>query len=675
MDIKFCFKFVFHFYLQTLAVVGSIYIKSREESSWLSARQHCTEFGGHIATLTDLTELRRSVQTGQTTFLTGEELWVGASLQKGLWKWRGGDDSGDFKAGGRFYARRGCLEHDVGQAGSVVEKLLPEKCLNLCHWLGVVGLQEDRCLCEHELNVSSSRPGVCHIRCDDGQADMCGGYTAVSLYTPGERRISWADGEPKIENDCVVLRKGDRKSAVEFVSANCEMQTRFLCSFNDNDKCGVYHTCMRWSTLQASWKTAENECTLLNGTLAELSSSGSDDARRSLARLPPGTFWIALRRESSWQWINGQKVYPSQFHFGTSNLPDRTCAVVTNIGGNIALAARRCDTRKHYLCQYDFMRKRESTDVSEDQDDPSSPSATSVTTTGAAIAVDGGITVYDANEYELSTSSSNGGIVFTCMYMILGFVSGMVCVLILGLIVYFICRCRQPKGDKHTRLSDQSSSRHDVHSVNYSSKDDSIHISPPHSDITYDTVYDLETESPFRRTNRLIRMGSANSWRHAQSRRTPPSEPAASGFTWRGVIGGDVEIINTELRHPGRDQSDFHDFGDRSYNGAASCGSARATIEHHNTQPFENQSDFDQIEVLYDLPERSNSFDFEKNKRKVGRNPKIPTDPRFLEIRTSRCSDSNEDNIYATIKKTFEKIRDELAEQSEKEACESYPKQ
>lgn len=229
-------------------------------------------------------------------------------------------------------------------------------------------------------------------------------------------------------------------------------------------------------------------------------------------------------------------------------------------------------------------------------------------------------------------------------------------------------RCKQPKGDKHTRLSDQSSSRQDVHSVNYSSKDDSIHISPPHSDITYDTVYDLETESPFRRTHRLIRMGSANSWRHAQSRRAPTADhQTGSGFTWRGVIGGDVEIINTELRHHGTDQSDYHDFRDSSYNGAASCGSARAVIEHHDARGIDNQADFDQIEVLYDLPERSNSFDFEKNKRRSGRNPRLPTDPRFLEIRTSRGSDSNEDNIYATIKKTFEKIRDELSEQSEKD--------
>lgn len=211
-------------------------------------------------------------------------------------------------------------------------------------------------------------------------------------------------------------------------------------------------------------------------------------------------------------------------------------------------------------------------------------------------------------------------------------------------------------------MDDQRSSRQDLHSVNYCSKDDSVHISSPHLDITYDTVCNSESESPFRRTQRLIRMGSANSWRHAQSHRTPPNEidSPGSSYTWRGMIGGDVEMINTELRHQELDQS-----GLRNFNRTTSYDSAPAFSNPHDGRRVQNQHDFDQIEVVYDWPERSNSFDFEKNKR-CGKNPLIPADPRFLELRTSHSSDTNEENIYATVKKAFQKIKDEIVEQSRK---------
>jgi hypothetical protein len=144
---------------------------------------------------------------------------------------------------------------------------------------------------------------------------------------------------------------------------------------------------------------------------------------------------------------------------------------------------------------------------------------------------------------------------------------------------------------------------------------------------------------------------------------TDVNDPPEAGYTWRGMIGGDVEIINTELRLHGIDQS----LANR-YDEASGYGSAHAIVEHQGARRADDRSDFDEIEALYDLPERSDSFDFEKGKRRSGKNPRIPTDPRFLEIRTSRSSESNEENIYATIKKTFQKIKDEMAEEAKKSA-------
>ena len=131
-------------------------------------------------------------------------------------------------------------------------------------------------------------------------------YTFYAYTLVGKQRISWANDEPKIENNCVFLRKNDRYSDVEYVSGNCDMRARFLCTFYDNDVCGLYHTCVRWSTTQATWDIAVQKCKQMNGSLAELSRSGKDDISRGLGRLPPGMFWIALRRDSEWQWINGE---------------------------------------------------------------------------------------------------------------------------------------------------------------------------------------------------------------------------------------------------------------------------------------------------------------------------------------------------------------------------------
>lgn len=298
-------------------------------------------------------------------------------------------------------------------------------------------------------------------------------------------------------------------------------------------------------------------------------------------------------------------------------------------------------------------------------------------------------------------------------------------------IISYCYRWKQPDPRKHSRLQDKGRAP-DSHSMN--SKDDSIRISPPHSDITYDTVYD-QGESPFRRSQRLIQTGSANSWRHGNSRRmrSDLSDSSGSDYTWRGMIGGKVEVLNTELRHPFSDQA----IGASSLQSRRSLSSdmtrdgrndvtaktIRTRCDVHNEIPMEN---LDFCDGIYQLPIDDKTKYTVNNTSGVGnhndprcnkdrsKNPQKPIRhvsnknyvsqslPRnavspiqhtgratierssglpqacevefaeardqhsFLELRAARNSDSNEENIYATIKKTFQKIKEDLAEDARK---------
>ena len=280
-------------------------------------------------------------------------------------------------------------------------------------------------------------------------------------------------------------------------------------------------------------------------------------------------------------------------------------------------------------------------------------------------------------------------------------------------------RCHQPDPRQHARLGDKDQGT-DAHSVN--SKNDSLRVSPPHSDITYDTVYD-QGESPFRRSQKLIQTGSANAWRHGPARRvrSDTTDSSSSDYTWRGMIGGKIEVVNTELRpqyleHNGTSTmlSDAPERGMRSERGSRTLQTrcdvhADIPLQPMNTidgiyqLPVDSQLRIDNGAACF--PRQSESLfsrrSLQDQKRETtnrgfvsqslprsavspmqGQRPGVyerasglPIDREveipesrdqqsFLELRAARNSDSNEENIYATIRKTFQKIKDDLAEEA-----------
>lgn len=246
-------------------------------------------------------------------------------------------------------------------------------------------------------------------------------------------------------------------------------------------------------------------------------------------------------------------------------------------------------------------------------------------------------------------------------------------------IIAFHSRCSRPK-KTHERLGSGKHEEPYTPSVNYSSKDDSLHISPPPSDVTYDTVYD-QAESPFRRTQRLIRMGSANAWRQAPHRRhgqgqgrTDASDSSSSDYTWRGLIGGKMEVINTELRHQYPENSV-----------AAACARAeRLTPESTLRTRCDVHEPLRFTDGDYDLPDRRVSephfvvsevqcipspervtYRRQSDVQRPRGSEAQSREPSFLEFQSGRNS-LNEENIYASIKKTFQKIKADLAAQAQR---------
>jgi len=111
--------------------------------------------------------------------------------------------------------------------------------------------------------------------------------------------IDWAANEPKEDSHCAVLRKKTKDSNPELISADCDMQTRYLCTLENDIACGRRTKCFRSSVSHRTWATARKEC-----NVTELPDAMLEDAD-DLKELAPGLYWVQLRQQSSWYWQTG----------------------------------------------------------------------------------------------------------------------------------------------------------------------------------------------------------------------------------------------------------------------------------------------------------------------------------------------------------------------------------
>ncbi|KAL3835811.1 hypothetical protein ACJMK2_021285 [Sinanodonta woodiana] len=254
-----------------------------------------------------------------------------------------------------------------------------------------------------------------------------------------------------------------------------------------------------------------------------------------------------------------------------------------------------------------------------------------------------------------SLGFTDSDILSTCLYIGIGFVSGMGFVLFVGFLVFLALRCSRKD---EIKLSTSSSDRHrgDNSRVCYNANQVSVQFSggKDNMDDTYDTVYDMQADSPFRRTQKLIRMGSANSWKRPNVQRAQSSASDNLDYTWRGLIDGKIEVLNTALRN----QPELHN----SSRLTEDCYSVHCppSVTVHNRAESDKTSDYEfptdatfKSKPVADVSPVSMAT-IEENGTENGCH--TPPFPSVSELNAMFGDES--ESIYATVKKTLSKLNE-----------------
>ena len=165
------------------------------------------------------------------------------------------------------------------------------------------------------------------------------------------------------------------------------------------------------------------------------------------------------------------------------------------------------------------------------------------------------------------------GLFSLCEYVVIGFAAGIIVVLAVGGLIICCIRVRQKQlsAPRATRMR----TRKGRSRVPYNFQDDFQDFSgiEEYSSGTHETVYDSETESAVR-TTRCQKCGTivststldktpekqvtykVNETKPANYTVSKSAEKKPADYTWRGVIDGNEEVINTQLRVPPRTSSE-----------------------------------------------------------------------------------------------------------------------
>ncbi|KAK3591382.1 hypothetical protein CHS0354_005297 [Potamilus streckersoni] len=646
--------------LRICGLLGSTLKLSRERKTWRDARQDCESFGGHIARTSNLEGLKLQLNNNELDFAfeDDEEAWIGAVLIDKGWKWADSAALDNDKVKNDLFSNHGCFQQEYWMDATTFKENNAEKCFGHCQWKGAIGLKKDFCICERNLrNITATNSSLCHYSCDGNLEQVCGGLQAVSVYQSTGRMVEWAKDEPKPFNDCVFLRRQEHSSIVaEWHSSDCVMDLRYLCYFEHDDKCGLRSSCLRWSSEQRSWEEAKRKCRVMNGRLAEVSTYdiiSSPDIRT----MPPGDFWIGMRRARKWQWITGGTVGENMFYrHELQQSHFESCAVLHKLNSDLGLSARSCQLKRKYLCEYESINGPPATmrlvggitsgNATKSQiEDVSTTNAPDMTATPTS-KVDGSLSFTDSD------------ILSTCLYIGIGFVAGMGFVLFVGFLVFLALRCsRKDEIKLHTSSSDRH--RGDNSRVCYNANQVSVQFSggKDNNDDTYDTVYDMQADSPFRRTQKLIRLGSANSWKRSNVQKAQSSASENLDYTWRGLIDGKIEVVNTALRNQ-PELSNSSRLTDDCYTVHSPPSVNNVTV--HNRAESDKTSDYEfptdatfKSKPVADVTPVSMATIDENGPDNDCHTPPFPS----ISELNALFGDESE-SIYATVKKTLSKLNE-----------------
>ncbi|CAG2205856.1 unnamed protein product [Mytilus edulis] len=549
--------FFIHFHYATC-----IYQVAQEGKSWEDSQRYCNMNNGQLAHVYSMNLIPDS-------WKSRNGFWVGGLLNDKGFNWitkiKGKD--AEIPLAPLIFHRR-CYRPSFILGGHAIQNLSAEKCFKQCKWKGVIGLKSFYCLCEENLrNFSRTVDDHCDVKCDGNPSELCGGPKGVSMYNLNNKAVLWGANEPNEKYECVYIRKQQGQNDLLWLTSSCNMRMRYICHFEDHEACGVKKHCLRSSIQPDTWQASIEGCRLLNGTTAIVDVNMMYD-NEDISLLPPGEYWVGLKRSRRWEWINGLPISSSLFRNRKTFADNDKCVALSNIDGSLGLVPSSCLEKKPFICQYDIRgneaHKFQHSDSIQSYEDTTRTFLKSQKMTPY---MDAEILIRksrnasnssDPNTLE-STEDYQTFLYKSVMYLAIGVAAGMGFVFSLCIIIYVGKRCRSrttefktvryPKGMENPILR-------------YANDTNGNHATPSEPEVLYEIPCDAQ-ESPFRTTQRILQQNyvisrdgvPTNSWRRknngSQQRQRQPEVRNIHPYSERSY--GDTSYIIHNVRaqcHP-----------------------------------------------------------------------------------------------------------------------------
>ncbi|XP_052722329.1 uncharacterized protein LOC128193112 isoform X4 [Crassostrea angulata] len=394
--------------------------------SWSTAKSKCGDRGGYLAQLQtsskviDLTRL-------DAVFRPEAIYWVGGHLQDNGWnlydnRCHNNQSNPGTPVDGRpskeLIVYKGCFRSTLIKGGIPLKNINARDCFEQCGWTGTVGLYSTMCLCDHHLHQLTRLPEAdCDIRCTRCDTDTCGGIKGVSVYSYKKSVIEIVGNQTDGEM-CAYIHI-DQSGERTMRPADCLTHLKYLCRFDSNSYCGGSTHCFRPSFTPDTWSKAWKTCHSLNGSLASINID--DD-------LPTGKFWVAIKKDVQWRWLDGSLISPSQLTTWTVS----GSSVTKSTGSCLALRVSSkdeailttvpCNRTLGFLCQYGSLKKEEFLSTS----------------------IDLNVVVNNTDPYNTTSAGQEPKrekLLLTILYLGIGVVSGVAFVFAIGVFIYMARRC------------------------------------------------------------------------------------------------------------------------------------------------------------------------------------------------------------------------------------------
>ncbi|XP_060065978.1 uncharacterized protein LOC132546285 [Ylistrum balloti] len=522
----------------SIRVLGStrkIYKLVEEARTWSEARDFCKAQDGDLGVVTDFYSSPGRYLAHALESTPDLKAWVAGKGHDDGWDWydKQRKQAGSVTPMSQLIAYRGCVKPEFIMGGVRMKNNNAMDCFKKCEWKGAIALKSWYCICEWRLrNITVTETDYCDITCPGREGERCGGIHGVSLYQMNSRAVLWGQDEPLAARGCVYVNRPYEDEPWSWHASHCHMIRRFLCKYDDHHICGVYPSCVRPSTKPATWEDAVDECQLNNGTIATVDVTHMHESDEIIT-VPPGQFWIGLSKQESWKWTNGVPIPATYFHADRYDKCTSDTCVVLQKKGDLKLAGDLCDNRRPFICQFYVEHHSPVKNPPFDQkDDPS-------------VGVKGRKNNTSTGDPDVESREE---MYKTVMYLAIGVASGMAFVFSICIIAYVARRCRQ-----RSKWKARGGFRHRRVNNNGGFVNESMHgsSSAPHKQETDVILYDIpcdsqaSSESPFRRTQRVLREESLRETPYTHTRR---GSDGYRSLSWKRVPSGSRKEKDTKPR-------------------------------------------------------------------------------------------------------------------------------